>query len=233
MKVLGIESAGTVASVALVEENKIICEYLLNDKHTHSKTIMPMLDSIKSLLGLDLNTIDLIAVSGGPGSYTGLRIGSSTAKGLAHVLDVPIVGVSTIESLAGNIFTEEVVIAPMLDARRQHVFSGAYKRVNGQLENLVEIDLRSVEDFCSAIVELGLPIVVLGDGVKSHRELLKQYLSEVEWTEAEPLLRYPRASTLALVGLDKYHAGEVEDYLHHQPDYYRLSQAERELKEKS
>lgn len=229
MKILGIESGGTVASVALVEDGVVLCEFTINGQYTHSKTIMPMLEAIKTIGGIDLSQVDAIAVSGGPGSYTGLRIGASTAKGLAQVWDVPIVGVSTVESLAHNVAETEALICPMMDARRQHAFCGAYRYVDGQLTNVVPIDLRSVEDFAKAVTSLDNRFVFLGDGLKSHRKLVTEFMDGKDWWEARAIDGLPRAATLALIAEKKAANGEVDSYMSHQPDYFRPSQAEREL----
>ena len=229
MKILGIESAGKVASVALVEDGHVLCDFTINGKFTHSKTIMPMLASMRDIMDVDLATVDAIAVSAGPGSYTGLRIGSATAKALAHVWEVPIVGVSTIESLAYNVNGEGVLICPMLDARRQHAFCGAYRYEGEALVNLIPIDLRSVEDFAAALGVYDMKAVFLGDGLDSHRKLVEKYMEGREWAEARAVDSLPKASTLALVAERKFKEGHEETYMSHQPDYYRPSQAEREM----
>lgn len=232
MKILGIESAGTVASVALVEDGVVLCDFTINGKYTHSKTIMPMLEAVKKIGVVDLSEVDGVAVSGGPGSYTGLRIGASTAKALAQVWEVPIVSVSTIESLANNIGETDKIICPMLDARRKHAFCGAYRYVEGQLVNLIPIDLRSVEEFAALLKGYEGTYVILGDGLKSHRKLVEEFMPEGRWEEARAIDGLAKASTLALVGEKKLINGDFESYMEHQPNYYRPSQAERELQNK-
>lgn len=232
MKILAIESAATVAAVALVEENKVVCDYTMNDKKTHSQTIMPMIDAMKKQLNLDLKTLDAIAVSSGPGSYTGLRIGSATAKGLAHVLDIPIVGVSTIESMAHNIDVTDAIICPMLDARRQHVFAGAYHYVDGKLENMEEIEQWSVVDLVKKLDGYNRKVVFLGDGYTAHEILIRDNMDETMVRVARPSEFLPRAVNTGLIAIDRLKAGKTEDYMTHQPNYYRLSQAEREYQEK-
>lgn len=232
MKVLGIESAGTVASVALIENGVVLCEFTMNGKYTHSKTIMPMLEAVKTIGQIDLSQVDAVAVSSGPGSYTGLRIGASTAKALAQVWQVPIVGVSTIESLAHNIGITDQIICPMLDARRKHAFCGAYRYEDGHLVTLIEIDLRSVEEFAELLKNYKASYLVLGDGLKSHRKLVEAFMVEGSWEEARAIDSLPKASTLALIGEQKLLRGETESYMEHQPNYFRPSQAERELHNK-
>lgn len=229
MRILGIESAGKVASVALVDGGKVLCDFTINGKYTHSKTIMPMMEAMRDIMDTDLSDVDAIAVSAGPGSYTGLRIGSATAKALAQVWQVPIVGVSTIESLAANVGDKDKIICPMLDARRQHAFCGAYRYEDDRLVNLIPIDLRSVEEFVDALKAFDYEAVFLGDGLVNHRALVDEFMGDRVWCEARAVDGLPKASTLALLAEAKFNMGECESYLTHQPDYYRPSQAEREL----
>lgn len=112
MKILGLDSSGLVASVALVEDDQLVAEYTTNYKKTHSQTLLPMLDEITRMVELDLYTIDAIAVAAGPGSFTGLRIGSATAKGLGLALDLPIVPVPTVEALAYQLWAAGIWSVP-------------------------------------------------------------------------------------------------------------------------
>lgn len=232
MKILAIESSATVASIAIIENKKIICEYMINDKKTHSQTIMPMLESIKKQIQLDLGTLEAIAVSSGPGSYTGLRIGSSTAKGLAHVLNIPVVGISTIESMAYNIGHTEYIICPMLDARRQHVFSGAYVYEGDRLKNIIPINQIGVVELINILKRYNAKIIFLGDGYEAHTDLIHEELDGEYIIEARAIDFLPRATNLGFLAIKKLEKGEGEDYMTHQPNYYRLSQAEREYIEK-
>ena len=118
MKVLGLDSSGLVAGVALIQDDVLIAEYTTDYKKTHSQTLLPMLDELRRMVDLDLKSIDLIAVAAGPGSFTGLRIGSATAKGLGLALDIPLAAVPTVDALAYNLYGCEQLICPMMDARR-------------------------------------------------------------------------------------------------------------------
>nr|MCR4675428.1 tRNA (adenosine(37)-N6)-threonylcarbamoyltransferase complex dimerization subunit type 1 TsaB [Lachnospiraceae bacterium] len=126
MKILGIDSSGLVASVAVVEDNELIGEYTLNYKKTHSQTLLPMLDELKQMIELDLDSIDAIAVAAGPGSFTGLRIGSATAKGLGLALEKPLIAVPTVDGLAFNLWGAKTNICPIMDARRNQTYTGLY-----------------------------------------------------------------------------------------------------------
>ena len=121
MKILAIDSSGLVASAAILTEENLIAEYTVNYKKTHSQTLLPMIDEIVRMAEVDLKEIDAIALAEGPGSFTGLRIGSSTAKGLGLALGKPIIGVSTLKALAYNLFGTDSLICPMMDARRGQV----------------------------------------------------------------------------------------------------------------
>ena len=121
MKILALDSSGLVASVAVAEDDVLTAEYTVNYKKTHSQTLLPMLQAVKDMIELDLSTVDAIAVAAGPGSFTGLRIGSATAKGLALAMDCPIVEVKTVEGLAYNLYGTDKVVCPLMDARRNQV----------------------------------------------------------------------------------------------------------------
>ena len=137
MRVLGIESSSLVASVALVTDDILTGEYTVNFKKTHSQTLLPMLDEMAKLLELDLNTLDAVAVAGGPGSFTGLRIGAATAKGLGLALKKPLIHVPTVDALAYNMWGASGLICPIMDARRCQVYTGLYHLENG-MEILME-----------------------------------------------------------------------------------------------
>ena len=126
MKILALDSSSLTASVAIVEDDITVAEYTVNYKKTHSQTLLPMLDEIVSMTEQDLNTLDAIAVASGPGSFTGLRIGSATVKGLAEALQKPIVPVPTVDGLAGNLYGTDKLVCPLMDARRGQTYSGLY-----------------------------------------------------------------------------------------------------------
>ena len=126
MKILGLDSSGIVASVAVVEDEILTAEYTVNYKKTHSQTLLPMLDEVAKMTELDLDTVDAIAVAGGPGSFTGLRIGSATAKGLGLALGKPLIHVPTMDAMGYCLYGASALICPMLDARRQQVYTGHY-----------------------------------------------------------------------------------------------------------
>ena len=146
MKILALDSSGIVASVAIVEDNTLLAEYTVNYKKTHSQTLLPMLDEVAKMTELDLSTIDAIAVAAGPGSFTGLRIGSATAKGLALALKKPLVAVPTVEALAYNLYDTNGLICPIMDARRNQVYTGIYRFENHKLVTLEDQMAVSITD---------------------------------------------------------------------------------------
>ena len=236
MKVLGIESSSLVASVALVTDDILTAEYTVNFKKTHSQTLLPMLDEIVKMLGLDLETIDAIAAAGGPGSFTGLRIGAATAKGLGLALKKPLIPVPTVDALAYNLYDTTGVICPMMDARRQQVYTGIYHFAGGtEFEELVAQEAGPVEDIIKKCNELGQklgkPVIFLGDGVPVYKDIIEE-LCNVEHSYAPAHLSRQRAGAVAIRAMKLYEEGKAEPASDHAPIYLRKSQAERELEAK-
>ncbi len=130
MKILALDSSGLVASVALTEEDALIAEYTIQYKKTHSQTLLPMLEEIRRMVELDMDTVDAVAVAAGPGSFTGLRIGSATAKGLAFAMEKPVIPVPTLEGLAWQMYGTDALVCPIMDARRSQVYTGLYEFVD-------------------------------------------------------------------------------------------------------
>lgn len=138
MKILGIDSSGLVASAAIADEKNIIAEFTVNNKQTHSQTLLPMIEKVVDMSGIELEQIDAIAIAAGPGSFTGLRIGSATAKGIGLALKKPVVSVPTLEGLAYRVCVFDGIICPIMDARRNQVYTGIYKMDKGNLVCLSE-----------------------------------------------------------------------------------------------
>lgn len=231
MKILGLDSSGMVASVALVEDDILLAEYTANYKKTHSQTLLPMLDELKKMVELDLNEIDAIAVAAGPGSFTGLRIGAATAKGLGLALQKPLVEVPTLEGMAYNLCGCTSLVCPLIDARRNQVYTGIYsfQREGG------EYKLQIVEPQCavdiSEIIEdlngLEQEVVFLGDGVSVYREVIDSQM-RVPYTFAPASNNRQRAAAVAALGAAYYKEGKTVSAAEHQPEYLRKSQAEQE-----
>ncbi len=235
MKVLALDSSGLVASVAVVEDDQLLAEYTVNYKKTHSQTLLPMLAEIATMIDLDLSSIDAIAVAAGPGSFTGLRIGSATGKGLALALDKKMVAIPTVDALAYNLYDCASLVCPIMDARRQQVYTGIYEFNSHKLEILMQQTALSVRDLAIKLNELGKEkkkkIIFLGDGVPVYKELLGEVI-EVPYDFAPPHLNKQRAGAVATLALDYIERDLLQDAADHHPDYLRPSQAEREREEK-
>lgn len=224
---LAIESSGNVASVALVQEDKVICEYTLNDKKTHSQTLMPMIEEIFNRANIKLEQIDLVAVSKGPGSFTGLRIGAATAKGFAHGLNLPIVGVSSLEILAYNILDTGKLICPVIDAKRNQVYTTLYKNENSELIRLCDEKALHIEEIISIATTYDEEIIFIGDGFYPNEPKIKELLND-SYSIASINNNIPRASTIGMLGIKYSREGKVKHYIEYTPEYLRKSQAERE-----
>ncbi len=231
MKILAVDSSGLVASVAILEDDNLIAEYTVNYKKTHSQTLLPMLDEIVRMTDTDLNSIDAIAVSKGPGSFTGLRIGSATVKGLGLALDKPIIGIPTVEGLAMNLYDTDALICPIMDARRNQVYTGFYKFQRGSLQVVKEQTPLGIEEVISALNVLGQKVVFLGDGVPVYKEVIEKNIS-VEYSFAPAHVNKQRAGAIGVRAFEYYKEGRAVDAAEFEPEYLRLSQAERERLEK-
>lgn len=231
MRILALDSSGLVASVAIMEEEQTIAEYTVNYKKTHSQTLLPMLDEIVKMTEMDLNTIDAIAIAGGPGSFTGLRIGSATAKGLGLALGKPLIHVPTLEGLACNLYGCSSLICPIMDARRNQVYTGVYRLNESGLQVVKEQMAIDVGVLAEQLNALGEAVTFLGDGVPVYRDQLEEKLT-VPFTFAPANMNRQRAASVGLRGFQYYREGRIETAAEHQPDYLRVSQAERERAER-
>lgn len=231
MKILGLDSSGIVASVAIVEDDVLIAEYTVNYKKTHSQTLLPMLDEIAKMTELDLNSIDAIAVAAGPGSFTGLRIGSATAKGLGLALKKPLIAIPTVEGLAYNLYDISGLICPIMDARRKQVYTGIYRFTDHQLKVVEDQMAVPMETVIEKLNQYGEAVTFLGDGVPVFHELIAEKMT-VPYSFAPAHVNKQRAAAVAALGEIYYRQGKTETAMEHVPDYLRVSQAERERAER-
>lgn len=245
MKILALDSSGLVASVALAEDDNLIAEYTIQYKKTHSQTLLPMLEEIRNMVELDLSTVDAIAVAAGPGSFTGLRIGSATAKGLAFAMDKPIIPVPTLEGLAYQMYGTDAVVCPIMDARRSQVYTGIYEFISPKCESgavsvtgslpLGEYDMRVIKEQCAVFFDeiaeelnrIGRKVVFVGDGIPVFKERMKEVL-QVPYTLAPAHRNRQSAACIAALGSVYYAQGKSVSGDKFVPEYLRLSQAERE-----
>lgn len=230
MKILAMDTSANVATVAVTEDRKLIAECVLNHKKTHSEKIMPMVDMLLTDSEIDIAEIDLFAVANGPGSFTGLRIGVSTAKALSQAQNKQIVGISTLEGMAYNLFDVDGLISPIMDARRGQVYNGVYKWQNGKLKEITPPRALSIEE-CLLDFQDEEKVYFVGDGVPVHKETIIKTMGEraVFVPDGQSL---PRASSLAFLAYDKFLEGKAQNYIELMPIYLRKPQAEREYEEK-
>lgn len=231
MKILALDSSSLVASVAVVEDDNLLGEYTINYKKTHSQTLLPMLDEVVRMIELDLDSVDAIAVSAGPGSFTGLRIGSATAKGLGLALNKPIVSVPTVDALAYNLWGSPELVCPLMDARRQQAYTGLYTFSQGEMRTELAECAVGIDEITEKINGFGRKCVFLGDGVPVFADYLKENLT-VPYAFAPAHCNKQRAASVAALGEVLYAGGRFETAADHKPEYLRLSQAERERREK-
>lgn len=230
MKILGIDSSSLVASVAVVADDVLIAEYTVNFKKTHSQTLLPMLDEVAKMVELDLQSLDAIAVSGGPGSFTGLRIGTATAKGLGLALHKPLIHVPTLDAMAYNMWGCDQLLCPMMDARRNQVYTGLY-RCRSRLNVVKASCAMDVQALIQELNDMGQPVVFLGDGVSVHRQQLETELKvPCEFTPAHNSRQ--RAAAVASLGGEYLKQGMTVSAAEFRPDYLKKSQAEREKETK-
>jgi len=219
MKLLAMDSSGLVATVAVIEDDIMRAEYTINYKKTHSQTLLPMIDEIAAMIELDLNTVDAIAVAGGPGSFTGLRIGSATAKGLGLALDKPIISVPTVVGLAYNYYGSDQLICPIMDARRNQVYTGVYSFRGGTLHTYMEqcaISIDELIDRLAGIVTVAnsksqspqevygdTMVIFLGDGVPVQKEYINSH-AEFPHTYAPAHMNGQRAGALGVCAMQMW-----------------------------
>ena len=231
MKILGIDSSGLVASAAIADEKNIIAEFTVNNKQTHSQTLLPMIEKVVDMSGIELEQIDAIAIAAGPGSFTGLRIGSATAKGIGLALKKPVVSVPTLEGLAYRVSVFDGIICPIMDARRNQVYTGIYKMDKGNLVCLSEQKAVDIHEIMEELEKYDEKVIFLGDGVEGQRETIEKEFKK-EYCFAPIHLSKQSAAAVAVLGDIYFNQGKAEDAAEHKPIYLRKSQAEREREER-
>lgn len=229
MKVLAIDTSANVATAAVADNDILLGEYILNHKKTHSQKIMVMIEELFKDLELTIHDIDLFAVANGPGSFTGLRIGVATMKALAHSVNKPIVGVSSLAGMAYNLPYAEHIIVPVMDARQNRVYTASYIWDEG-FKEITAPEAATIEECVEGCGEF-LDTIFVGDGAIRHREYIKKKLGDKAIFAPQTAIMQ-RASSIAALALEKAERGEVSNYADLRPVYLRKSQAERELEEK-
>ncbi|OOB75117.1 tRNA threonylcarbamoyladenosine biosynthesis protein TsaB [Clostridium haemolyticum] len=231
MKILSIDSSTSSASCAILEDNKLLGEITLNDKKQHSVILMPLIDSLLKDLKLTINDIDAFAVSSGPGSFTGLRIGIATVKGLADGTGKPFVGISSLDGLAFNLAYSSGIICPIIDALRDNVYTALYSFEDEKLKKLTDYMALHIDELISIIKETNCDSVnFIGDAIPKFKDKLSISFSKVYF--APNNVNFTRASSLGELGLQLLKDGVSDNSLTFAPIYLRKSQAEREYENK-
>lgn len=226
MKILALETSAVAASVALCEDEALIAQSFQRTGLTHSATLMPMLEDMLNNSGITLKEIDLIAVAAGPGSFTGLRIGVSAAKGLAWPLGKPCAGVSTLEAMAWQMTGMNGVVCASMDARRQQVYNALFDLQDGKPVRLTPDRAISLEDLSAELAKIEKKQILVGDGAQLCYNVFQSKGYPVQMPPAH--LQFQSAWGVARSALEQARAGQLTDAAGLIPNYHRLSQAERE-----
>lgn len=233
MRILAFDSSATAASVALCDDNKVVAEFFTNTSLTHSKTLVPMIDAVLKNTDSTLSSVEAIAVSNGPGSFTGVRIGVAVAKGIGFGCDIPCVEVSTLESMAQNLVLTDCLVCAVMDARCNQVYNALFEIKYGEIYRLTPDRALAISELKAELGEKysDKRIILVGDGAEITFKEIMDLTASVEL--APPALRVQRASSVAFAALEKLQKGEkAKTSAEILPAYLRLSQAERELKKK-
>lgn len=222
--ILGIDTSTLVSSVALVDKNKVLAELNIQSKLTHSEMLMPHIDQLLKLAQVDKKAVTGIAVSIGPGSFTGLRIGLATAKTIAYALDIPIIGVPTMEALAYNCPIPEVYIMPLLDAQKGNCYTAKYCWEEGKLIIKEQTKVDSFDNLLSYATNQDKKVIILGEIAIKHADKIKELHENI--ILAQPQIIFAKASSVAFLGIDMQNRGINHDVMTLEPYYIRKSEAE-------
>ncbi|MCK5254494.1 MAG: tRNA (adenosine(37)-N6)-threonylcarbamoyltransferase complex dimerization subunit type 1 TsaB [Deltaproteobacteria bacterium] len=223
MKLLAIETSTMIGSVALTDDNELVAEYQIGIKATYSDTLFPMIDHILKNANVSIQEVDAFALAKGPGSFTSLRIGISVIKGLALANNKPVIAIPSLDALAHNMCFSNMLICPLIDARRDEVYTAFYKREEGHTLKKLTPDRAIVPEIL--LDEIREEVVFLGDGTDLYKDLIIRKLKEKALFS--PLhLKYPRASAIAQLAFKKLNVNEVSDIEVMTPLYVRPPEAE-------
>ncbi|CAH2211926.1 tRNA (adenosine(37)-N6)-threonylcarbamoyltransferase complex dimerization subunit type 1 TsaB [Tepidibacter aestuarii] len=229
MKVLGIDTSSKAASVAIMEDDKLISEYTINNNKTHSQKLMPIIENMFKLNEISADNIDLVSVCIGPGSFTGLRIGVATAKAIAHVRDIPVVVVNSLEALAFNMSMTNKTVCPMIDAQKKQVYTCKYSWDKDSLLKVEDIDVKKIEDLVEEFKSSLEEFVLVGEGADLHKEVFENIDNVYIAPNSH---RSSRASSICEIGIEKFKKGDTKTHYEVVPYYIRKSQAEVQYEEK-
>ncbi len=233
MKILAFDTTAKTATVAVTEDERLIALTVLNTPNTHSVTLLPCAQTLLDGAGIDIKEIDMFACSAGPGSFTGVRIGAATIKGLAYPENKPCVGVSALEALAENLTAQDGIICPVMDARRGQLYNALFEYSGGSLKRITEDRLITANELFAELSGTEKKIRLTGDGYA----IAEKALEGLNVTATPELLRYHNAYHVAVLGCRRFMSSSNEEKKAFTPSalspiYLRASQAERSLKEK-
>ena len=228
MKILALDTSATVASVALCEDERLLAEYTLNNGNTHSETLLPMIEHLLSQFSMTAKDVDVFAASMGPGSFTGVRIGAATLKGLAFASGKPCVCVSTLEALAQNLCAFEGLICPVMNARRSQVYTALFRSDGKTLTRILPDDAIAISELDEKLSQYDEEIMLCGDGYG----ITKAGFEKTHTKDTPDRLTHQSASSVAVVALREFLGGNATDDVGAKVTYLRPSQAERELMKK-
>ena len=230
MKILGIDTSTMAANIAVLEDDKLICEYTINTKKTHSQKLMPMIENMLQLSDIDIKDIDAIGVCVGPGSFTGLRISMATAKAIAHVNNIPIIGVNSLEILGSNMDFCNRKICSILDAQRNQVYMNKYILEYNEIKALDDISIVKIDDLLKELEETKEEWVLLGEAVYKYKDKIEA-INNI--TVPSPSNNITKASSLCVIARNKMKENkDVHNCYDINPMYIRKSQAEEQYEEK-
>lgn len=230
MKILGLDTSTLMTTCAVMDNENLIGEFSLALDMSHSEALVPMIKSLLDNLNLKVNDMDGFAISIGPGSFTGLRIGLATAKAFSHATNKPIVGVSSLKSLALNLVGHKLVV-PMMDARRDRVFTGIYDLSGGEIQTISQANALEISDLIKLLKQKDETPYLLGDGATRYKEIfIKELGDKVKFVPGH--LNLSRASSVCILGGERLLNGQVDNIYSLNPEYLRDSQAQRMKKNK-
>lgn len=226
MIVLSVDSSSKCATAALLKDDMLLGEYTLNNKREHSVLLMGIIEQLLNDTGVSIDDVDGFVVSKGPGSFTGLRIGMATVKGLSFGSNKPYVSVSTLEGLAFSISSFDGIICPIMDALRENVYTAIYKVIDGKMETIVDCTSMDIEELVEKLNSINEKVLFTGDGVSKHKEYLLEHMQNISFAPVH--LNTVRASQIGEIGLNLLKNG-IKDDENSAPLYLKKPQAVREL----
>ena len=225
MKILSIDTASNLCTVAILENEKCLKEIVVNDARNHSEKIMPVIEQALNETNLTLKEINLIVCDKGPGSFTGIRIGVGTVLAFQDCLNIPCVGINSLESLAYNV-NKDGLICSLIDAKNNNVYFGLFKLENNEYTQIDSLEFKTITDVISLLKQYSIPITFVGDGAVVHKEILTNNFNNCIFCQNNELSSF----SLGIAGLNAYKKGIKTSIM---PLYLRKSQAERALEEKT